>query len=93
MNDKKYKPKKRNLLFLLTAMIKLIPENNDNNQFKHDLEGVRDRCAFTDPDIMYNMWVEAQSIISKKFESIVILPEWAVEFINLWTNKTDNKEL
>ena len=54
---------------------------------------MRDRCAYTDPDVMYNMWVEAQSIISNKFVSIEILPEWSIEFINLWTNKTDNKRL
>ena len=87
--NQNYKSKKRNLLLLLNN----IPEKSDNDQFRDDLKRVRDRCAYTDPDAMYNMWVEAQSIISNKFESLEIIPEWSVEFINLWTNKTDNKGL
>jgi hypothetical protein len=93
MNHDIYKSKKRNLLLLLNTMINLIPENSDNDQFIDDLKRVRDRCAYTDPDVMYNMWVEAQSIISNKFAYIEILPEWSIEFIKLWTNKKDNIEL
>jgi len=77
--------KRRNLLFLLTNLIKMIPENEQH--FKEDLEKVRDNCAFTDPDAMLSIWNASQSIISKKFESMTTLPEWSVEFIKLWTNK------
>jgi hypothetical protein len=77
--------KRRNLLFLLSNLIKIIPENEQ--QFKEDLEKVRDDCGFTDPDAMCTMWNQSQSIISNKFESMTILPEWSVQFINLWTNK------
>jgi hypothetical protein len=77
--------KKRNLLFLLSNLIKIIPENEQ--QFKEDLEKVRDNCAYTDPDAMCTMWSQSQYIISNKFQSMTTLPDWSVQFINLWTNK------
>lgn len=90
MDNDKIKLKKRNLIYLLNSIIKLIPENSEDKQFKEDLEKVRDRASFTDPDVMFYMWEQAQTIISNKFKYMETMPEWCVLFINLWTDKVDN---
>ena len=89
MDNDKIKLKKRNLIYLLNSIIQLIPENAEDKQFKEDLEKVRDRASFTDPDVMFYMWEQAQTIISNKFKYINDMPEWCVRFINLWTDKVD----
>lgn len=89
MDNDKIKLKKRNLIYLLNSIIQLIPENTEDKQFKEDLEKVRDRASFTDPDVMFYMWEQAQTIISNKFKYINDMPEWCVRFINLWTDKVD----
>lgn len=90
MDNNKIKLKKRNLIYLLNSIIQLIPENAENKQFKEDLEKVRDRASFTDPDVMFYMWEEAQLTITNKFKYMNDMPEWCVRFINLWTDKVDN---
>jgi hypothetical protein len=76
----------RNLLVLLNDIIKLIPIE-EHEEFKEKLEKVRDRSSFTAPEEQYNIWEDAQYEISKYFEPMNKLPEWAVTFINLWTNR------
>ena len=90
MDNNKIKLKKRNLIYLLNSIIQLIPENSEDKQFKEDLEKVRDRASFTDPDVMFYMWEQAQTIISNKFKYMNdTMPEWCVRFVNLWTDKVD----
>jgi hypothetical protein len=88
-NNKIKSKKKRNLIYLLNSIIQLIPANSAEFQFKEDLEKVRDRASYTDPDVMYFMWEDAQSIITNKFKNMETMPEWCVQFINLWTDKVD----
>jgi hypothetical protein len=89
MDNTQIKSKKRNLIYLLSSIIKLIPENSDENQFKEDLVKVRDKASYTDPDMMYFIWEEAQLVITNKFKNMEIMPDWCVEFINVWTNKIE----
>lgn len=89
MDNMQIKSKKRNLIYLLSSIIKLIPENSEENQFKEDLVKVRDKASYTDPDMMYFMWEEAQLVITNKFKNMEIMPEWCVQFVNVWTNKIE----
>jgi hypothetical protein len=78
----------RNLLLLLNDLIKLIPIE-EHQDFKENLEKVRDRVSFTAPEDHYSMWQEAQYEISKYFERMDKLPKWGTPFVNLWTNRQD----
>ena len=89
MDTTQIKSKKRNLIYLLSSIVKLIPENSEENQFKEDLVKVRDKASYTDPDMMYFMWEEAQLVITNKFKNMEIMPEWCVQFVNVWTNKIE----
>jgi len=79
----------RNLIFLLDELIKLIPCDNDHEIFKNNMIKVRDQASFTAPEQIIKKWNEAQYEISRFFEGMDKLPEWAVRFVNLWTNRQD----
>ena len=78
----------RNLILVLNQIITLIP-NAGHNEFKEKLEKIRYKASCAAPEIMCSMWHDTQLVISNHFENIDVLPEWGVEFIKIWTDKTD----
>jgi|688.fasta_scaffold1548849_2 hypothetical protein len=84
-----YSPPKRNLFIILPKMISLIPEETEYN-FKDELEKQLENAAFTAPENIYNIWVNVQSIITrrfKKYEDKSKLQEWSIQLLDIWTNK------
>ena len=82
-------PPKRNVFVILPKMISLIPEETDYN-FKYELDKQLENASFTAPENIYNIWVNVQSIITrrfKKYEDESMLPEWSIQLLEIWTNR------
>ena len=80
---------KRNLLVILPNMISLIPNEGEEN-LKSDLEYVLNRAAFTPPENMYSIWMNAQDVINKRFKyhkDTSDLPEWCSLLVDIWTDR------
>lgn len=75
----------RNLIYVLEEIIKTIPD--DHEQFKENLEKLRDKTSMTAPEQYVNMWHDTQQVISQYFESMDKLPDWGIKFVNIWTNR------
>jgi hypothetical protein len=79
----------RNLIEVLVKMIKVLPEDGEE-QMKKELEEELERVAFTAPENIYMKWKNVQRIITERFKNhveITTLPEWGVQLIEIWTNK------
>ena len=79
----------RNLIEVLVKMIKVLPEDGEE-QMKKDLEDEMERVAFTAPENIYMKWKNVQRIVTERFKKhveITTLPEWGVQLIEIWTNK------
>ena len=87
--DKPHTPPKRNLFVILPKMISLIPAESEYN-FKQDLEKQIEKAAFTAPENIYNIWVNVQDIITRRFQNYKDeskLDEWSIQLLDIWTNK------
>jgi hypothetical protein len=82
-------PPKRNLFVILPKMISLIPEETDYN-FKYELDKQLQSACFTAPENIFNIWVNVQNIITRRFKSYEnenMIPEWSSQLLEIWTNK------
>jgi len=80
---------KRNLLAILTSMISIIPNEGEDN-FKSDLEYALNQAAFTPPENMYSIWMNAQNVINNRFKQhkdTTNLPEWCSLLVDIWTDR------
>ena len=84
----------RNLIEVIVKMIKVLPEEGEE-QMKKELEEELERVAFTAPENIYMKWKNVQRIVTERFKKhvdITTLPEWGVKMIEIWTDKPKLKE-
>ena len=81
----------RNILVLLENMIRVIPDEGEEN-FKSDLERQLTKASYVAPENVYSVWQNVQNIITEKFKEHndkSTLPQWSVSLVDIWTdNKT-----
>jgi hypothetical protein len=79
----------RNIFILLDHMIRAIPDDEDNN-FKCNLNHQLVKAAYTPPENMFTIWQNVQTIITERFKgysNTSALPQWCVVLLDIWTDK------
>ena len=84
----------RNLIEVIVKMIKVLPEDGEE-QMKKELEEELERVAYTAPENIYMKWKNVQRIVTERFKKHVdlkTLPDWGVKMIEIWTDKPQLKQ-
>ena len=78
---------KRNLSTVLSHMIRVIPTNGEEDDFKNQLESQLEKLLFTAPENIHNIWCNVQYIINERFKATSIIPEWSNSLLDTWMDK------
>lgn len=76
----------RNILTLLDNMIRVIPDESEEN-FKSDLERQLNKASYIAPENVYTIWQNVQIIITDRFNAHSdksTLPKWCVLLLDIW---------
>ena len=82
----------RNILTVLDNMIRVIPDECEEENFKRDLERQLTKASYIAPENVYTVWQNVQNIITNRFNAHndkSTLPQWCILLLDIWTdNKT-----
>jgi hypothetical protein len=81
----------RNILIVLDNMIRVIPDEKGEENFKSDLERQLTKAAYIAPENVHTVWRNVQNIITDRFyaHNKSTLPQWCILLLDIWTdNKT-----
>lgn len=81
----------RNISTVLDNMIRVIPDEEGEENFKSDLEQQLTKAAYIAPENVHFVWRNVQSIITDRFNAHnkSTLPKWCILLLDIWTdNKT-----
>jgi hypothetical protein len=79
----------RNILIVLDNMIRVIPDEKGEENFKSDLERQLTKAAYIAPENVHTVWRNVQNIITDRFNAHSdksTLPQWCVSLLDIWTN-------
>jgi len=79
----------RNILIVLDNMIRVIPDEEGEENFKSDLERQLTKASYVAPENVYTVWQNVQNIITNRFNAHndkSTLPQWCVLLLDIWTD-------
>ena len=77
----------RNILTVLDNMIRVIPDECEEENFKRDLERQLNKASYVAPENVYTVWRNVQYIITDRFNAHndkSTLPQWCVLLLDIW---------
>jgi hypothetical protein len=82
----------RNILMVLDNMIRVIPDEKGEENFKSDLERQLTKASYIAPENVYTVWQNVQNIITNRFNAHSdksTLPQWCGLLLDIWVGGGD----